>query len=835
MIYKGDYTREISFPIGGIGTGCFGIAGNGRFIDWEIFNKPAKGSILDFSHIAVKAKRADASTVVKVLNGDETKDLTGRYSKTIYRGFGYGPETGTMCAIPHFKNFSFDGEFPIAKISFSDKDFPAEVVLTVFNPFIPLDSKNSSIPAGFFNIEFLNTTDEDIEYTAVFSMKNPFENTINTQIDNERYTMLKLSTDIDKEDISYGDITVATDSCDTDIQQYWYRGTWNDNLDVFISELLNNDRLKNRAYTEKGNGDVGSVAAHTRIKAKNSGNIRFVSSWNVPNNYNYWDENNKGKKWKNYYATVFDSSVESAKYCIDHFEELFERTMDFKNALFDSSINNTVIEAISATMSVLKSPTVLRLEDGSFYGWEGVHENAGSCEGTCQHVWNYAYALCFLFPELERSLRNNEFTYCTAETGRTVFRMPLPRDGVRNDFRACVDGQMGTIIKTYREWKISGDSEWLKSVWPTVKKILSYAWSEDNADRWDIDKDGILEGRQHHTLDVELFGPNAWLQGFYMCALKAAEEMAEFFGEKDLAKEYADLFEKGYKWTRDNLFNGEYFIQKIDLSDKSVTDAFNCSDYYWYNEKKELKYQIADGCEINQLCGQWHASICGLGYMFEKDQIKTALDSLYKYNFKESMRDNINTWRVFSLNDEGGAIICEYPDNVKRPVIPIPYHRETMTGFEYALAGLMISEGMEEKGLTIVNAIRDRYDGKKRNPWNEIECGSNYARAMASFALLPIYSGFVFDLPNNMIGFDPIHKDNFKCMFSVGTAWGTFEWTNNEISVIIKEGNLKLDKFFVKADIKELIIDGVKTEFGYENDILHFDCVNICKDIVLKL
>ena len=835
MIYKNDFTKEISFPVGGIGTGCFGISGNGRFIDWEIFNKPAKGSILDYSHIAVKAKRKDGSTILKVLNGDETKDLTGQYLKTQYRGFGYGPQTGAMCAIPHFKNYSFEGEFPVAKLTFSDEDFPAEIILTVFNPFIPLDSENSSIPAGFFKIEFINNTNEDIEYTAVFSMKNPFEKTINSYVERDGYAMLKFSADCDKEDIAYGDITVATDSSDTDIQQYWYRGSWNDNLDVFINEMLNNDRLKNRVYTENGNGDVGSVAAYTKISAGKENSIKFILSWNVPNNYNYWDDKNKGKKWKNYYATVFKSSVESAVYCLNNFDKLYNRTTEFKNALFDSSIDKTVIEAISATMSVLKSPTVLRLDDGSFYGWEGVHENGGSCEGTCQHVWNYAYALCFMFPDLERSLRNNEFKYCTEEDGKTIFRMSLPRGGVKNDFRACVDGQMGTVIKTYREWKISGDNEWLKSVWPTIKNILSYAWSDKNPDKWDNDKDGVLEGRQHHTLDVELFGPSAWLQGFYMSALRAAEEMAEFLGEKESAKEYKDLFEKGYKWTKENLFNGEYFIQKTDLSDKSIVDNFNCGNYYWYDEKKELKYQIGDGCEIDQLCGQWHASICGLGYVFDKDQIKSALKSLYKYNYKPSMRNMINTWRVFSLNDEGGAIICEYPENVRKPVIPIPYHRETMTGFEYALAGLMISEGMEEEGLTVVKAIRDRYDGKKRNPWNEIECGSNYARAMASFALLPIYSGFIFDLPNNMIGFDPVHKDNFKCLFSVGTAWGTLEWTNNKISVIIKEGKLRLDKFFAKAKVKELIIDGVKTDFEYGNDILHFNCIDVCKDLILTL
>ena len=194
-------------------------------------------------------------------------------------------------------------------------------------------------------------------------------------------------------------------------------------------------------------------------------------------------------------------------------------------------------------MSVLRSPTVLRLEGGEFWGWEGVGPRNGSCEGTCTHVWSYAYALCFLFPELERSIRDTEYANDVAKDGRMNFRTQLPLGRGVGGFRACLDGQMATVIKTYRDWKISGDNKWLASNWESVKKILEYAWSYDNYDAWDKDKDGILEGRQHHTLDMELFGPSAWLEGMYLAALRAGAEMAEHFGEKERAEEYRRLFE----------------------------------------------------------------------------------------------------------------------------------------------------------------------------------------------------------------------------------------------------------------------------------------------------
>ena len=174
------------------------------------------------------------------------------------------------------------------------------------------------------------------------------------------------------------------------------------------------------------------------------------------------------------------------------------------------------------------------------------------------------------------------------------------------------------------------------------------------------------------------------------------------------------------------------------------------------------------------------------------------------------MREFANPWRVFALNDEAGTVICDYPDGSKKPIIPIPYCEECMTGFEYSFAGLLISEGFIDEGLEVVRAIRDRYDGEKRNPWNEIECGSNYARPMSSFALLPIFSGFEFDVPNKHMGFSPIVSGNFKCMWNLGCGWGDFIRCENKYRIIIAVGTLVL-KSITLGDIesvKSIQIDG---------------------------
>jgi uncharacterized protein (DUF608 family) len=291
-----------------------------------------------------------------------------------------------------------------------------------------------------------------------------------------------------------------------------------------------------------------------------------------------------------------------------------------------------------------------RLEDGSLYGFEGVHEKEGSCEGTCQHVYNYVYALAFLFPDLERSIRQLEFDHVVSETGGGYYRLLLPlREALVPDkekygrhFTACLDGQMGIVFKSYREWKMSGNSEWLKKNWDKIKLSLEFAWSDKNPSKCDFDKDGVLEGAQHHTLDMELFGPSSWLEGLYLIALKAGAEMAEFLGENEKMTEYLDLYERGKKFVKENLFNGEYFYHKIDLTDKSILEKYGEVDRYWNEETQQIKYQVATGCEIDQMLAQWHAEILGLGDVFDKEQMKTALKNLYKYNFKPSMRSVVN-------------------------------------------------------------------------------------------------------------------------------------------------------------------------------------------------
>lgn len=586
---------------------------------------------------------------------------------------------------------------------------------------------------------------------------------------------------------------------------------------------------------------MATLAAHQTVEAGETKTVCFVLSWNFPNYCNTWNpiENASMKEntWKNYYATVFETSRDTAVYAMKNWKRLKKDTELFSDTMQKNTMPEKVKEAVINTLSVLHSPTCLRLTDGSFYGWEGCNPFAGSCEGSCTHVWNYNYALPMLFPDLERSMHEVHFENDMKPNGSLSFRTQLPLGRGAWNMRACADGQFGDVIKVYREWKVSGDQEWLKKYWPYVKRALAFAWSSENGDRWDPEQSGVLTGRQHHTLDMELFGSSSWLNGMYLAALKAAEQMAYAMKEEEQAKEYREIFQKGTDWMEKNLFNGSYYCQKVDIKDLDLLRSFgeDAVQSYWNEEAGEIKYQIAAGCSIDQLLGQWHANLCGLGDIFDRKKRKTALENLYKNNFKEHFRDYFNGCRNYALNDEGGLVICTWPEGVDTPMIPITYSDEVMTGFEYAASSLMLQEGMEDEAVTCVNAVRDRYDGKKRNPFNEIECGSYYARAMAAYAFLLSYSGFACDMTVGKLRFDPVKEEDCSFFWSVDGAWGRFEKNSGNVKFEVLYGKINLRDMELPFmhNVSSVTVNDETAAFGFEGETVKINTWLCAADTVM--
>ena len=803
FLYEDNHTREISFPLGGIGAGSIGLSGSGRLIDWEVFNRPNKGSTNGISHFAVRAVRDGAVLDARILNGPYFGNSTGDYAAEPSRSFGFGARRDSLAGMPHFAACKFDGRFPIAHLTFADDRFPGSVDLLAFNPFIPLADRESSMPAALFEITLRNTTDAPIDYTVASVLGHGFAPpSVATPAQADSVSGVTIRTVTVQPDApEYAEFTLATDAPATSRQTYLYRGLWFDALEVYWQDLTRPGSFRDRhfAAVEHEGGmhrdrDSSLQAAHVTVPAGETRTVRFVIAWYAPNFCKFWTSqpwhftrpSPASGTWKNWYATEWQGAEHIAQDVLANWAHLRSRTELFRDALYASTLPHAVLDAAAANLSILKTPTTVRLTDGTFYGWEGCGPQVGSCEGSCSHVWNYQQVLPFLFPALERSMRAADYRYNMNEIGGMSFRLSLPLGSHLSTESPCADGQFGNVMKLYRDWKLCGDDAWLARLWPHAKKSIEYAWHPANPDKWDPQQTGVLWGRQHHTLDMELFGPNAWLSGFYLGALKAGAEMAEHLGEPDTAMKYRTMFDSGRRWIDEHLFNAAYYIQQINLADRSQLDAYHSErrsrrlmgadvyDLYWSEEHAELKYQLGDGCIIDQLVAQWHANLYGLGEIFDPGNTVTALRTIYRLNFKQRLGDIYNPCRVFGMEDESGTVIAAWPD-ARKPAVPAPYAQETFHGMEYAFGGALLQYDLLYEGVSVFRAVRDRYNGANRNPWNEMECGSNYARSMASWCGILALSGFTFDANRHHIGFDPRVRDGvaFHSFWCNGMAWGT--------------------------------------------------------------
>jgi uncharacterized protein (DUF608 family) len=348
---------------------------------------------------------------------------------------------------------------------------------------------------------------------------------------------------------------------------------------------------------------------------------------------------------------------------------------------------------------------------------------------------------------------------------------------------------------------LSGDDILLRALWPQARKALEFCWMPRG---WDADQDGVMEGCQHNTMDVEYYGPNPQMGIWYLGALRAMEEMGRALGEIGLAEKCRRLFEHGRAWLDAHLFNGEYYEHEIrpPLTEDAVAPGLRIGSGAADLADPEL--QLGAGCLVDQLVGQYMAHVCGLGYLVDPEHIRTTLDSLMKYNFKPDFYAHFNHLRSFVLNEESALVMASYPHG-KRPRRPFPYYNEVMTGFEYTAGVHMLYEGQVDNGLKVISAIRKRYDGRQRSPFDEAECGHHYARAMASWAAVLALTGFHYSGIEQRITFAQADGPALRrpdegtalrrpdegtapVFWSNGNAWGrcTQTPTGNGIEVVIE-------------------------------------------------
>ena len=510
------------------------------------------------------------------------------------------------------------------------------------------------------------------------------------------------------------------------------------------------------------------------------------------------------------YANRFQSAADVAHYVLGNHDRLAGDTKEWHRTFYeDSTLPRWLLFRLHSTASTLATGTCQWWQSGRFWAWEGV----GCCEGTCTHVWNYAHAPARLFPELERSAREMQDFGAGFDPNSGLV-------GFRSNRVYAADGQCGTILKAYREHQCSPDPSFLKRNWPRIKKALEFSIKQDGND------DGLIENSQHNTYDINFEGPNTFVGSLYLAALRAGEEMAKEMGDTEFAQRCRRIFESGSRLTVERMWDGEYFIQLVDL-------------------QKHPKDQYGPGCLSDQLFGQGWAHQLGLGYIYPAERVQQALKSVWKYNWAPDVGPYNAVHkpeRWFARPGEAGLFTCTWPKSEYLPE-GVRYREEVWTGIEYQVAGHMAWEDMVTEALAICRGVHDRYQPAKHNPFNEIECGDHYARAMASWGVYTALAGFEYDGPDEHIGFSPaLTPENFRAAFTGAEGWGSFAQTRTKDlqreQIELRWGRLNLQTliFSVPEDWKavEVAIRLGDQPVDHEST-LREDCLGIELNRELKL
>ncbi len=764
---RGDpeiYTRtnsnnfaHIGMPIGGIGAGQLYIQGDGRLDYWDIFNSHSRQRIAQ--GFAVRWKK----------NGKEHDLVLDKAG---------------------FSDISFLGQYPIAEVNYADAKCPLKIKLEAFSPFIPLNLDDSAYPATVINFTLTNAGNAPVVCAITGWMENMICRAAREHnLGNRRNRIVKydgfaaLVSDVRPE---AGDpLRTQPDFGTTALAVL---GESTGDIGRAAVEFKNLpaqcfDAGDHSAQVPCQDTLVGSIGRSLMLNAGASKTVTFILAWHFPNPF-YLNLKTDNRRW---FGTHFTSAADVVTRLAKNMDRLAGATRLWRDTWYDSTLPYWLLDRTFLNTSTLATDVSYLLADGRFYAYEGDY----CCPGTCTHVWGYTHVLGCLFPVIEKRLRE------MVDFNPAIGMNPDGSIAIRGEFNrsSAVDGQCGVIFRMLRACRMSTDSAFLKKNYEPLTKAMNWLINV-----YDRHHNGLLGGQtgQGNTQDAVWYGTIAWLSVYYQGALRAYAEMADQIGRHKKAAAYRRIADRGATLANRKLFNGEYFIQLPD-------------------PKRPHSVGSYDGCEIDQLLGQSWAYQMGMGPIVDPTKISTALEALWKYNFTTDGAEYhkyFTQGRSYLLPDGAETLMCTWPKGPltflglnSKPLGYAGYLNECWTGCEYSLASLMIWHGMVDKGLAITRAVHDRYRATKRNPWSEVECGSHYSRAMASYGVFTALCGFDYDGPKGYIAFAPrMTPENFRAAFTSARGWGTF-WQKYASGVmhaglVLRHGKLQLKTIALQMPLK---------------------------------
>jgi len=819
--YQGEALNQIAFPLGGMGAGMVCVDGQGGLCQFSLqHGQPdLEREHVVFAALAIKGREPYARV------------LQGIVPDWRLRPQFPAPQGGGTRGLPRFHEAVFTAHFPFATVELRDSEVPLQVTLTAWSPFSAGDADNASLPVAGLEYQFTNTGADTVDAVFSFNAENfmgePFSWLPETSvIPTDRIKsiprgFLLCGSGENHQPWQEGAFAAWVDDVDARINHAWPLAY----LDVLWKYISAGEIPANDPVNDSAAG--GSIFVPFTLQPGQSRQIRLSLAWYVPHSNLYAPERGilNGKevsytppadRYRPWYATRFGNIEAVIEYWNSQYGGLHRASQLFSRTLHDTTLPPEAVEAVVANLSILKSTTVLRQHDGKLWGWEGTVMASGDAErtgvsGTTTHVWNYAQAIPHLFPELERGLRETELNANQNAEGLQYCRTPLPIRPVEAGHvmpdGPAADGQLGGIIKIYREWRISGDTQWLKQVWPKARLSLDYCIKT-----YDPNHRGCIEEPHLTTYDAEFWGADSLCGSLYVGALKAAVLINQALQHSPVP--YEALLEKGLQHLETTLFNGEYFIQKIQW--KNLQTLFlpeNDTLREMYTRTPEWRAfaqsegpigQYGNGCLSDGVMGIWLSQLSGIEPGLDPRKVSSHLEAVHRYNLKKDLTGHANFLRAnFACGQESGLVLCSWPEG-GRPTLPMIYSDEVWTGIEYQVACHLISTGKVDAGLDIVRAVRRRYDGRVRNPFAEVEAGHWYARAMSSYALLQALGGARYDAVDRVLHLQPAIRGDYRCFLATATGYGTVGVKNGKPFVEVAMGTIPYRKIEFRAALGAL-------------------------------
>jgi len=810
-------------PLGGIGTGFLEIRPDGGFHEWQILNQGAWSAHRRRGRAEAPAGtppnlRFLLRTSLAIGGSPQLRRLYLRNDENDLYSLGYAQDIAGI---------DYDAWYPMTTLGYRDATLPVRVTAAAFSPLLPGNARESATPGFHYVFTLENTSAETVTASLLGVLDNPIVSTVddrklvNTIQHDGGVTSLLLASTAQPEDKSdLGSLCLSVAGGEASwisgmfrpyalpglcnwasprvksmrldlLQEYFKTGRLanteatmdpaqdfnltSDGIDALTGDALRTwvarlrgDGLLNRVITDFQTGDpsgsddslkallkeirrnlngdlagedrhgstwgTGALASSVTLKPGESVEVRFTLGWFFPNHVAGTTEIG------HQYANWFNNAAEVNQFLNANYARHRAATEQFARTLLDTSLGTPLAFVWSSQLGTLVKNTWWS-KAGLFAVWEGL----GCCGLSTTDVdFDGSSSLVALFPELKLGQMKHIIKFQN-ELGQVPHNYANTFDRVDHDF-GRVDMNSQFVMMACRDYFWTGDRDYLVELYPHLVKAMDYMSSVDS------DGDGLPDqNTSFQTYDQwGMRGTPSYISSLWIGALKAAVRLARDLGKTEDAQRWQATLDKGSASFDRLLFNGEYYSLWVDGA---------------------LRDEI---CMTDQISGEWFSHLLGLPTTISEANLATATASIVKYNYSPEIG-------VANATAPKGGRDVAAVTNLQAGGV--------WSGIEFAFASYLMDHGRYADGAGVAAAVYRRYL-RAGMPWNHVECGSHYTRAMSSWTTLLAATGFKPDRPAQRLGLLPTAPGDFRAPWVMASGFGTISRQGGKLTIECQSGSL---------------------------------------------